>query len=179
MASVYIGIGSNIDPEANIRAAIRLLADKVDIIDISTFYLTAAVDRPEQPAFVNGAVHIDTDVSPDELKYGILRSIEQKLGRTRTDDRSASRTIDLDILVYDTVVICEGDMVIPDPEIARRPFLLIPLYQLDSGLVLPGTGIPISELAGLFAHHGMTPLREFTEVLRDDLHERSKGREAA
>ena len=88
MTRVFIGVGLNISPEANIRAAIRLLARRVRVVDLSTFYRTPAEGRPEQPDYINGVVAIETDLPPETLKNEVLRPIERRLGRRRKDDNS-------------------------------------------------------------------------------------------
>src|SRR5262245_46662957 len=99
MPRAFIGIGSNIAPEKNIREALRMLAKSARIISISTFYREPAIDRPSEPDFYNGVVAIETDLAPTTLKLKLLRKIEADLGRRRSADKYASRTIDLDLLV--------------------------------------------------------------------------------
>jgi 2-amino-4-hydroxy-6-hydroxymethyldihydropteridine diphosphokinase len=100
MTRAFIGIGSNIDPAENVRAAIRSLAQQTRLVGISMVYCTDALDRPEQPPYYNCVVAIETEVPPAEVKHGILHPIENSLGRKRTADRYAPRTIDLDLIVY-------------------------------------------------------------------------------
>lgn len=168
MARVFVGVGSNINPEANIRDALSLLAERARITGISTFYRTDAEDRPGQPPFYNGVVEIETDTPPAELKHSVLCAIESRLGRVRSSDKYAPRTIDLDILIYDDLIIRSDDLVIPDPQIQRRAFLAIPLCELAPDSVLPGSGKSVCEIAGVFADHGMEVLREFTDWLRKE-----------
>src|SRR5262249_13926867 len=101
MARAFIGIGSNIDPEKNIRQALRQLAQAVRLTAISTFYREPALERPDEPAFYNGVVAVETDLPPARLKQDLLRKIEADLGRRRSSDKFASRPIDLDLLLYD------------------------------------------------------------------------------
>jgi 2-amino-4-hydroxy-6-hydroxymethyldihydropteridine diphosphokinase len=168
VARVYIGIGSNIDPAQNIRKALDLLRRQVDVRGISTFYRTDPIGRPEQPCFYNGVVAIETSIPPHELKYSVLRRIEDELGRNRGTDKYAARTIDMDILTYDNMV-CTSDLVLPDPEITHRAFLAIPLCELAPDLVLPGTGLKIRDVAASLGCEDVTPLPEFTELLQKDL----------
>jgi 2-amino-4-hydroxy-6-hydroxymethyldihydropteridine diphosphokinase len=169
MSNAYIGIGSNIEPAENIRKALAMLSRETALTGISTFYMTEPLDRPGQPAFYNGVVRVAAGPDPRALKFSVLREIEQGLGRERSHDRSAPRTIDLDILIFDDLVIREGDLVIPDPDIEERPFLAIPLCELNSGLVMPGTGRVIRVIADKFSRHGMVPLHEYTDELRRTL----------
>jgi 2-amino-4-hydroxy-6-hydroxymethyldihydropteridine diphosphokinase len=168
MARVFIGVGANIDPEENVSEALRMLSREADVVAVSTFYRTKPEERPEQPDFINGVVEIRTDKSPQELKL-ILRNIEGQLGRVRTDDKFAPRTIDLDVIIYDQLNVNNNDLVIPDPQITRRAFLAVPLFELRPDLVLPGTNVGISEIASGFTGHDMEPLHEYTEALRKDL----------
>jgi 2-amino-4-hydroxy-6-hydroxymethyldihydropteridine diphosphokinase len=170
MPRAYIGIGSNILPEKNIAKAVLLLSKKVAIIDISTFYLTKPIGGPDQPQFYNGAAYVDTESSPLDLKFHILRDIEKKLGRIRSGDKSSPRTIDLDILLYDHIVMNDGVLKIPDPDILERPFLALPLYELSRNLIVPGWDRAISVIAENFKDHDMKPLPELTKKLKGMLH---------
>ena len=169
---VYIGIGSNIDPEANIVNALQLLAEHVQAHAISTFYGTAPLSRPEQPSFVNGVVEVGTGIEARPLKFGVLRPIEKTLGRVRTEDPYAARTIDLDILLFDDAVIHEpsgpdGALHIPDPEIAARPFWAVPLLELAPDLILPGTAAPLAQASALRRRSDLHPMHDFTNMLRE------------
>ncbi len=166
MSIAYIGVGSNIEPEENILKALAQLSQHTVITGISTFYRVKPFDRPGQPLYYNGVVRIDTGIAPRDLKNHVLKKIEKELGRRRTADKSASRTIDLDILVFDSLVIDDRDIHVPDPEIPERPFLAIPLYALEKDLVVPGIDRPIREIAERFKDHEMEPLFEYTEKLR-------------
>lgn len=137
MSRVYIGVGSNIDPELNIPSALKMLGETVRIVAISTFYKTPPIGSPNSPEFYNGVVAVDTDIPPRELKSKVLRQVEESLGRVRCKDKNASRTIDLDILLYDDTAINEPDLVIPDPDIATRAFLTVPLMELCPDMALP------------------------------------------
>lgn len=142
MSRVFVGIGSNIEPEKNVRNALRLLSREFPIAGISTFYRTPAERQPEQPPFYNGVIEIETALPAADLKT-CLRRIENVLGRKRTEDKFASRTIDLDI-------ISSEDM--------QRPFVAIPLHELAPDLVQEP------------AKTGeMEPLPEFTEQLRSEI----------
>jgi len=157
----FIGVGSNIGPEDNIREALRRLAQSTSLVSISTFYREPAIGHPEEPEFYNGVVAIDTDLPPATLKWQVLRPIEAALGRQRGPDRYASRTIDLDLLLY-------GDSV-TDPDIQTRPFIAIPLYEIAPDLVLSDVGVAIREVAEQLATPDMQPLPEYTHSLRNEL----------
>lgn len=173
MARVFVGVGSNLRPEENVREALRLLAREVRLAAVSTVYRTPALDRPHQPLFYNCAVEIETEMPPEELKRSVLRRIEQELGRVRGEDKYAPRTVDLDLLVYGDLVASSDDVVIPDPEIARRPFVAIPLAELAPDLELPGAGRRLREIAAELASCGLEPLADYTAALRREIeHER-------
>ena len=165
MSRVFIGVGSNIDPETNILDALSFLAHYSKIKGISTFYRTSPIDRPDQAPFINGVIEIQTALTPANLKH-ILRQIESELGRIRTDDKYASRPIDLDILVYDDLIISSPELTIPDPDIGNRAFVAIPLCELAPDLIIPGWGESICHIAKRLEANGMEPLIEFTELLR-------------
>lgn len=166
MARVFIGIGSNIEPEKNVRAAICGMAQQTRVTGISTVYCTDALDHPEQPQYFNCVAEIETEALPAEVKHGILRPIENSLGRKRSEDKYASRTIDLDLILYGDLVMATEDIKLPDPEILERPFLAIPLFELAPGLVLAGCNLRISEVAARVPHEGMRPLEDYTLLLR-------------
>lgn len=163
---VYVGVGSNIAPEKNIVLALDALRRATTVTGLSTFYWSTALERPAQPRFLNGVVRIETSVAPRHLKFDVLRRIEQDLARVRTDDRHAARTIDLDILLYGREIVSEPDLIIPDPDIALRPFLAVPLLDLDPGLILPGTATRLSSQITPGASSGLEPAPAFTERLR-------------
>jgi 2-amino-4-hydroxy-6-hydroxymethyldihydropteridine diphosphokinase len=157
----FIGVGSNLEPEANVRAALRLLGKRARITRISMFYRTEAIGRPEQPDFYNGVVEIETGLPPVELKQA-LRAIEAQCGRRRTDDAYAPRTMDLDLLLY-------GDRTPPAPDIEKRAFLAAALFELAPDLRLPGTGRAIREIAAALGDRGLRALPEYTRELRREL----------
>jgi dihydroneopterin aldolase/2-amino-4-hydroxy-6-hydroxymethyldihydropteridine diphosphokinase len=168
MARAFIGIGSNIEPEKNVRAAIRSLAQQTRVTGISMVYCTGALDRPEQPHYFNCVVEIETEAPPAEVKHGILRPIENSLGRKRSADKYAPRTIDLDLILYGNLTIDTEDLKLPDPEILERPFLAIPLFELAPDLVLAGYNLRIGEIAAKLPQEGMRPLEDFANLLREE-----------
>ncbi len=177
MTDVFISVGSNIYPEENVRRAL-FLSRRIRLVALSTFYATAPVGRPDQPPFYNGVVRGRTDLPPDVLKFHVLRDIEARLGRKRGADKYAPRPIDLDVLLYGDRVEESEELVLPDPQIAERPFLALPLYELAPDLVLPGSGRSLREIALTFLPHAMQPLPDYTELLRKEvLHGPGEGQE--
>jgi len=169
MARAFVSVGSNINPAENTAKAIHALNRETRITKISTVYLTEPKGRPEQPPYYNCVVKFETERSPVELKQRVLRKIEEELGRVRSRDKDAARTVDLDLILYDELVMTTEDLTLPDPDIVRRPFLAIPLQELAPGLLLPGSGLCIDEAASTLSQGTMKPLESFTESIRKEI----------
>lgn len=131
MVISYIGVGSNLgDREKNINSALGYLkgTEGIRLKRISSLYETEPVGGPPQGKFLNGAIAIETILSPRELLEK-LKEIEGKLGRKRTVP-NGPRTIDLDILTYGEEKIKEKDLIIPHPRMEMRDFVLQPLREI-------------------------------------------------
>jgi 2-amino-4-hydroxy-6-hydroxymethyldihydropteridine diphosphokinase len=100
-------LGSNIEPEVNIPQAVSLLQEKLTILRVSSVWQSASVDCC-YPDYLNLAVLVSTDLDAEQLKEQVLRPLETRMGRVRTEDRNASRTIDIDIILFDGQVIDPG-----------------------------------------------------------------------
>ena len=125
----FVAVGSNIDPQKNIAAALLALVSRAWVASSSTFYRTEPVGREDQPPFVNGVWRIDTTLEPLQIKNGLLQTVERKLGRQRTADTFAPRTIDLDLVLYDDLVLDNADLRLPHPDLVR-PFVCTPIREL-------------------------------------------------
>lgn len=147
MTRVFIALGSNINPEHNLREAIRLLAARCRLLKVSPVYETAAVGKTDQPNFLNAAALIETDMSVEALKTQVLHVIEQSLGRVRTSDKNAPRSIDLDIVLFGDVVADSGLRHLPDPDILRYAHLAVPLADIAPEQRHPETGQTLQEIA--------------------------------
>lgn len=148
MADVYLGLGSNLgDKVVNLREALRLLVatrgSGVTLLAVSSLYRTEPVGNPDQDWFLNAAAKIETQLSPRGLLNRLL-AIERKLGRVRTV-RNGPRIIDLDILLWDNLIVNEDDLVIPHPRMHERLFVLDPLAELASDRYHPVLGKSIAE----------------------------------
>jgi 2-amino-4-hydroxy-6-hydroxymethyldihydropteridine diphosphokinase len=165
LTTAFLSLGSNVEPKKNILKAIELLAKRVRILKSSTVYLSEPLREKSQPKYLNLVVKIETDIEPRKLKFEVLRVIEAQLGRRRTEEKYASRTIDIDLLVYDDLHLSEKDLVVPDPEIEERAFLAIPLCEIEPELVLPGSNRAIKEMAKAFRKPEITELRSTTEAV--------------
>lgn len=166
MVRAFIAVGSNINPEENVKEALRRVSIRERIRGISTVYLTEAVNRPKQPPYYNCVVEIQTQSPPGELR-DVLRDIEANLGRVRSEDKYAARTIDLDLILYGDATIESEDLRLPDPEILKRPFLAIPLQELAPDLVLPGSGTSIAQIVSTLPVKNMKSLEKYTRLLRE------------
>lgn len=143
---VFIAIGSNLgDREENIIDAINLLiANGVDVKNISSIIETKPYGNVKQPDFLNCVVDAYTALPPRML-LETLKAIEKQLGRTRTI-HWGPRTIDLDIIFYDELVIDTPDLKIPHPDMQNRLFVLEPLNQLAPNFVHPVLNKTVREL---------------------------------
>lgn len=146
MTKVFLSIGSNINPQKNILYALHRLREEVALLKVSNFYRSAALYRPNDPFFLNGMAVVQTFMTPRDLKYNVLRRIEEETGRERTADAYAPRSLDLDICVFGDLVIHEDGLIIPDPDIQNRSFLAVPLLELEPSLILPDIKRPISDI---------------------------------
>jgi 2-amino-4-hydroxy-6-hydroxymethyldihydropteridine diphosphokinase len=141
----YVGVGSNLgDREGTIRAAIDGLPG---VVAVSKLRETEPVGPVEQPTFLNGAVALETELSPREL-LDLLLAVERGLGRERRE-RWGPRTIDLDLLLYGDTTVDEPGLTLPHPRLHERRFALEPLAELDPELEIPGRGRVTTLLAEL------------------------------
>jgi len=146
-----LALGSNIEPEQNLPAALGLLAalPDVEVVAISGVYESPPLGRPGDPWFRNAALGVETTLSPPELRQA-ARDIEACLGRVRGGDPYAPRTIDIDLAAYEGF---EGEVEssrVPDPEISRRAFLALPLAEVAPDWLLGTPGRTLAEIAALF-----------------------------
>jgi 2-amino-4-hydroxy-6-hydroxymethyldihydropteridine diphosphokinase len=144
---VLVSLGSNIEPEVNLPEAVRRLATRCHLLAVSPVYETRPVGTRNQANFLNAAVLIETDLTPVEFKSKVLQVIEDDLGRVRTGDKNAPRTIDLDISLFNDQVLETAGRRIPDPEILKFSHIARPLAELAPQLRHPETGQSMAEIA--------------------------------
>ncbi len=147
MATAYIGLGSNIgDRLENCKQALRLMnTAQTQVLQVSSFYQTSPVGYTDQPDFINAAAKIQTRLEPLEL-LDFLQEIERSLGKNITV-RWGPRSIDLDIVLYDNLIINQERLQIPHPRMLERSFVLIPLAEIAPEIIHPVAGKTIAELA--------------------------------
>ncbi|MDP8243503.1 MAG: 2-amino-4-hydroxy-6-hydroxymethyldihydropteridine diphosphokinase [Candidatus Hinthialibacter antarcticus] len=145
----YIALGSNLgDREALIDQAIEQIHRDAAILGLrcSPLYETAAVEIGDAPAFINGVIEAQTSLAPEDLLQRLL-SIEHTMGRERpADGGHASRTIDLDLLLFGDQIIHTPALQVPHPRMNERRFVLQPLADLCPDLTPPGQQYSIAEL---------------------------------
>jgi len=115
------------------------VAPGIEVLAVSQLHETEPVGNTDQPEFLNGAVAIETSLSPRELLDTLLR-VEQELGRVHDGERWGPRTIDLDLLVYGDEIVDEPGLRVPHPRLRERRFALEPLVDLEPELEIPGVG---------------------------------------
>lgn len=144
---VYLGIGSNLGESLEImEEAVSKLRKNENFrnVEVSDFIKTKPYGVTDQPDFLNGALAVDTLLSPVEL-LTCLHEIEAQAGRERTL-RWGPRTLDLDILFYDDLIMYEKDLIIPHVDLCNREFVLKPLCQLNPYLMHPVYHKPVCKL---------------------------------
>ncbi len=140
----YLGLGSNIgEREDNLQTAITLLKRSIEVIRRSKTLETEPFGLVDQPDFLNLVLEIETDLTPKELLTLCLLT-EQEMGRKR-EIKWGPRNIDIDILLYEDIVLNEKDLIIPHQYLTERDFVLIPLTELSPDIVHPITGKTMSE----------------------------------
>ncbi len=144
-----LALGSNIDPETNLPRAVAELARLLPLDAASRVFETEPVDAPGTPRFLNAAVATRFASTPHRLRDGILRPLEARLGRVRTVDPNAPRTIDIDVVFVPGLVLEDpaSGLVLPDPELARRPHLALPLADIAGAELHPLLRVSLSDVA--------------------------------
>ena len=136
----YVGIGSNLnDPRRQVRSALNALANLSSsrLVSSSRLYRSKPLDGTDQPDYLNAVAALLTQ--RDALTFlHELQSIEKQHGRERSAVRWAPRSLDLDLLVFGELEICNDELIVPHPGMAERSFVLLPLCEIAPHLKVPG-----------------------------------------
>jgi 2-amino-4-hydroxy-6-hydroxymethyldihydropteridine diphosphokinase len=138
MSMVYLLIGGNIgDRSGYLREAITGIKKNIgNIIRSSSVYETEPYGFTDECLFLNQCLLVETDLLPLEI-FEITRGIETSLGRIRRAGLYESRTIDIDILFYDDLILKDAGLIIPHPEFHKRKFALVPVSEINPGFIHP------------------------------------------
>jgi 2-amino-4-hydroxy-6-hydroxymethyldihydropteridine diphosphokinase len=148
MTRAALALGANLGhPRQALRGALAGLTQdpSTQVIAVSSLWRTAAVGGPEQPDYLNAVVVVDTSLDAWAL-LGLALSLEDAAGRVR-DVRWGPRTLDVDVLAVDEVVIDEPLLTLPHPRAHERGFVLVPWAEVDPGFVLAPAGLPARTVA--------------------------------
>jgi len=158
---VYLALGSNLgNRAANLKEAIASLPPQMEVKAKSDVYETPPWGFADQEMFLNQALRVDTYLKPEPLLKHLKR-LEMALGRKKSFP-NGPRLIDIDILLYDDLVLFSPALTIPHPRMHERGFVLVPLMDIAPGLVHPVRKKSIRELA-LFAE--VSGIRKFVSTV--------------
>jgi len=159
MADVFVAAGSNVEPERNLTRAVEEMRREFPDIRFTSWYRNPAVGF-QGDDFINFVAGFTTDLPVRDVIQR-LQAIETVCGRPREAPRWAPRSMDLDILLYDALVLDEPRLKLPRPDLLKRAFMLGPLAEIAPDLVHPTLGVTIGELWQRFdqAAHPMTRMR--------------------
>jgi 2-amino-4-hydroxy-6-hydroxymethyldihydropteridine diphosphokinase len=148
MSLVYLGLGSNVGDRASaVDSAIKEIEKRKvgRLLRTSRKYETEPLECPEGGPFINQTVELMTGMAPRALLRP-LKQIEADLGRPAQTGKNSPRTIDIDILLYDSMVIAEKDLTVPHPGIRERRFVLQTLADIKPGLFHPVAQKTVTEI---------------------------------
>jgi 2-amino-4-hydroxy-6-hydroxymethyldihydropteridine diphosphokinase len=138
MATIYVGLGSNIDPENNLHLGVRELRERYGELQLSAVYRNRAVGF-DGDDFLNLVAEFESDDSPQAIREQI-ELIHNLSGRDRESGKWEARQLDIDLLLYNDLVVDERPVRIPRRDVLKYSFVLRPLAELAPGLVHPVTG---------------------------------------
>jgi len=152
MNTIYLSIGSNTEPEVNLKHMVRLLRNRLKVTAVSPVYESGDVSGGET-VYLNAALVIQTDLDPEALKVGYLNVIEDRLER---ESSGVFVTADMDIVLVNDEVLTYLGRGIPDPGVTQHAFVALPLADLAPDYVHPVTGETLAQIAANFADAPIT-----------------------
>jgi 2-amino-4-hydroxy-6-hydroxymethyldihydropteridine diphosphokinase len=157
----FLCLGSNDDAELRISEAFLALQDIGPIITVSHVYESAAAPPSDGPAYLNAALCLTTELEPAPLKAS-LHALEQELGRDRTRSTVA---IDVDICLFDRLVVHEDGLRIPHPLLSRRAYMAVPVAECDPEYLHPETNETLRALAARLSRTDPVTLTRRSDVI--------------
>lgn len=159
-STIYLALGSNLgDRRANLADGVARLAPQVAVEQVSSLYETEPAYLLDQPRYLNAALRGRTALGPHAL-LALLKQIERELGRAAGGVRFGPRVVDLDLLLYDEQTVASETLTVPHPRMHERPFVLVPLAEIEPGLLPPGWSQTVGALAQSVRGNGDIVLRK-------------------
>jgi 2-amino-4-hydroxy-6-hydroxymethyldihydropteridine diphosphokinase len=153
MVTAYVGLGSNLaEPGEQVERALRELnaLPRTRLAARSRLYRTAPWGGIAQPDYINAVAELETSLDPHGLMHSLL-DIEHHCGRRRDGQRNGPRVLDLDLLLYGDLCHIDAALEVPHPRLHERAFVLVPLAEIASDLIVPGRGVVRNLLARIDA----------------------------
>jgi 2-amino-4-hydroxy-6-hydroxymethyldihydropteridine diphosphokinase len=144
----WLLLGSNIQPERNLPGAVAAIGRTESILAVSSVWQSPPADGSDQADYWNAAVQIRTAKSPAEIHSAVIGPIERLLGRLRSADKFAPRTIDIDLALYDDLAGEFSGRTLPHPDILQRAYAALPLAEISPEKLHPINGEPLKAIAG-------------------------------
>jgi 2-amino-4-hydroxy-6-hydroxymethyldihydropteridine diphosphokinase len=166
MNTAYLSLGSNIEPEENMVAAVKLLAELTYLVAVSPVWETKPIGLTSQPNFLNAAAIVKTNLGVERFIENVAHNIERRTGRLRQPNKNVPRTIDIDLILFNRQVLQLEPHHIPSPDLLNRAFVAIPLASIAPDVYHPVTGQTLQEIAAGF------------EIAPDDMQLRQRMSEA-
>lgn len=143
MAKIYLGLGSNVEPEKYLRHGIRELGRRFGLLELSNVYRSKAVGF-EGADFLNLIAGLSSDLTPQQIQE-VIEEMHVQANRQRGESRYSPRTLDVDLLLYDDLILDEPGLRLPRSDILKYSFVLRPLAEIAPHLSHPQTGRLITE----------------------------------